>query len=356
MSRRHLAAFATVVVVGALSSAPAVAQNQGQEAADGQAEWTMPRLPDGQPDLQGYWTTQTFTPLERPERLADQEFLSEEEAALLQEQLTAEGVDPLRRDAVAIEDPDEREAALYQENRDASYVHYDNQVWLRTPVPKGLSTRRTSLITYPPNGRIPPMTPEGAARVEAEAAMAQVFDGYETRPLMERCVVWTHEGPPVLPPAYNDIHQIFQTPDHFVLFTELATNPPRIMALDGGPGVPDAIRQFAGDSRARWEGDTLVVETDKFIARRNYRGSNRHRHVEERFTRVAEDTIRYEFTITDPTTWTSPWSGEVPMVRIEGPMFEYGCHEGNHDIRHILEINRNLERQAAEAASRGGSR
>jgi len=105
MSRRHLAAFATVVVVGALSSAPVVAQSQGREAADGEAAWTMPRLPDGQPDMQGYWTTQTFTPLERPERLADQEFLSEEEAALLQEQLTAEGVDPLRRDAVAIEDP-----------------------------------------------------------------------------------------------------------------------------------------------------------------------------------------------------------------------------------------------------------
>ena len=356
MRRRLLAVFATIVVVAALAPVADAGQSQGREAADGEAAWTMPRLPDGQPDLQGYWTTQTFTPLERPERLADQEFLSEEEAALLQEQLTAEGVDPLRRDAVAIEDPAAREEALYQENRDASYVHYDNQVWLRTPVPKGLSTRRTSLITYPPNGRIPPMTPEGAARVEAEAAMARVFDGYETRPLMERCVVWTHEGPPVLPPAYNDIHQIFQTPDHFVLFTELATNPPRIMALDGRPGIPDAIRQFAGDSRARWEGDTLVVETGNFIARRNYRGSNEFRHIEERFTLVDADTIRYEFTITDPTTWTSPWGGEVPMVRIEGPMYEYACHEGNHDIRHILEINRNLERQAAEAAAEGGSR
>ena len=356
MHHRHLAALVTVVVVGAPASVAVAGQSQSQEAGDGEAAWTLPRTPDGQPDLQGYWTTQTFTPLERPERLADREFLSEEEAAALQQQLTAEGVDPLRRDAIGIEDPEAREEALYQDNRDASYVHYDNQVWLRTPVPKGLSTRRTSLITYPPNGRIPPMTPEGAARVEAEAAMARVFDGYETRPLMERCVVWTHEGPPLLPPAYNDIHQIFQTPDHFVLFTELATNPPRIMALDGGPGIPDAIRQFGGDSRARWEGDTLVVETGNFIARRNYRGSNQYRHIEERFTLVDANTIRYEFTITDPTTWTSPWSGEVPMVRTEGPMYEYGCHEGNHDIRHILEINRNLERQAAEAASGGTSR
>ena len=356
MNHRHLAAFATVVVVGGLGPVAVAGQSRGQEAAEAEATWTLPRTPDGQPDLQGYWTTQTFTPLERPERLADQEFLSEEEAAALQQQLTAEGVDPLRRDAIAIEDPEAREEALYQDNRDPSYVHYDNQVWLRTPVPKGLSTRRTSLITFPPNGRIPPMTPEGAARVEAERVMAGVFDGYETRPLMERCVVWTHEGPPLLPPAYNDIHQIFQTPGHFVLFTELATNPPRIMPLDGRPGIPDAIRQFVGDSRARWEGDTLVVETGNFVARRNYRGANASRHVVERFTRVAEDLIRYEFTITDPTTWTSPWSGEVPMIRTEGPMYEYGCHEGNHDIRHILEINRNLERQAAEAAAEASSR
>ena len=354
MRHRHLAVFVTVVVLGALASVPAAAQGQDREAAE-ETAWTVPRTPDGHPDMQGYWTTQTFTPLERPERLADQEFLSAEEAALLQEQLTAEGVDPLRRDAIAIEDPEDRERALYQENRDRSYVHYDNQIWLRTPVPKGLSTQRTSLITYPPNGRIPPLTPEGAARVEHEREMARVFDGHETRPLMERCVVWTHEGPPLLPPAYNDIHQIFQTEDHFVLFTELATNPPRIMALDERPAIPDAIRQFGGNSRARWERDTLVVETDHFIARRNYRGANRHRHVEERFTRIAEDEIRYEFTITDPTTWTSPWGGVVPMIRTEGPMFEYACHEGNHDIRHILEINRNLERQAAEAAAGAGS-
>ncbi len=355
MRHRHLAALVTVVVVGALASVAVAGQSQSQEAGDGEAAWTLPRTPDGQPDLQGYWTTQTFTPLERPERLADREFLSEEETAALQQQLTAEGVDPLRRDAIAIEDPEAREEALYQDNRDASYVHYDNQVWLRTPVPKGLSTRRTSLITYPPNGRIPPMTPEGAARVEAEAAMARVFDGYETRPLMERCVVWTHEGPPLLPPAYNDIHQIFQTPDHFVLFTELATNPPwRSMGARAFPtpfASSAATRAPARRERSSTRWSSRARETGNFIARRNYRGSNQYRHIEERFTLVDANTIRYEFTITDPSTWTSPWSGEVPMVRTEGPMYEYGCHEGNHDIRHILEINRNLERQAAEAAA-----
>ncbi len=350
---RSLAALVTVVGIAALTSVAAVGAAQAQE--DG-ATWTLPRTPDGQPDLQGYWTTQTFTPLERPERLADQEFFTDEELALLQRQLTAEGVDPLRRDAVEIEDPEVREEALYQDNREQSYVHYDNQVWLRTLVPKGLSTRRTSLLTYPRNGRMPPMTPQGAARVAHERAMRNVFDSYETRPLMERCIIWTHEGPPILPPAYNDIHQIFQTPDHVVLFTELGTGLPRIIPLDDRPHLPPTIRQFGGSARARWEGDTLVVETKNFVAGRNYRGSNQFRQIMERFTRVAEDQIRYEFTVDDPTTWTSSWSAEVPMLRTEGPMFEYGCHEGNHDIRHILEINRNLERQAAEATAAAGSK
>ncbi len=353
--RHSLAALVAVVTIAALTSVAAVGTAQAQETAD-DAAWTLPRTPDGQPDLQGYWTTQTFTPLERPERLADQEFFTDEELALLQRQLTADGVDPLRRDAVEIEDPNVREEALYQENRDASYVHYDNQVWLRTPVPKGLSSRRTSLLTYPRNGRMPAMTPQGAARVAHERAMRNVFDSYETRPLMERCVIWTHEGPPMLPPAYNDIHQIFQTRDHVVVFTELGTGLPRILPLDDRPHLPAALRQFGGSARARWEGDTLVVETKNFVARRNYRGSNQFRHVVERFTRVDEDLIRYEVTVDDPTTWTSPWSAEVPMVRTEGPMYEYGCHEGNHDIRHILEINRNLERQAAEAAAAATSK
>ena len=353
MNHSTLAASAAVVAGGLLLPAPAPAQVEDRPAADAAAAWTMPRTPDGHPDLQGYWTTQTFTPVERPEHLAGKEFFTDEEVAELLRQLTAEGVDPLRRDAIAIEDAEAREEALYQTNRDKSYVHYDNEIWLRTPVPKGLSSRRTSLVTDPPNGRIPPLTPQGAARVAHEAAMRNVFDSHETRPLPERCIAWRHEGPPILPPSYNDIHQIFQTRDHVVVFTELGTTLPRIIPLDERPHLPDRVRQFGGDSRGYWDGDTLVVESKNFVARRNYRGSNRFRHVVERFTRVADDMIQYEFTIDDPTTWTSSWSGEVPMIRTEGPMYEYGCHEGNYDIRHILEINRNLERMAAEAAAEG---
>ena len=283
--------------------------------------------------------------------MAGKEFFTEEEAAALQQQFAAEGVDPVARSAINLEEPEAREQRLRQTKEN---IHYDNAIWLGTSVPKGLSSRRTSLITDPPNGRIPPLTPKGAAQVAADqlrrAERLTHFDSYETRPLMERCIVWTHEGPPILPPAYNDIHQIFQTPDYVVIFTELAANSPRIVPLDGRPPLPDKIRQFVGDSRGHWEGDTLVVESTNFVERRSYRGSTKFRHVVERFTRVAPDMIRYEFTIDDPTVWMSSWSGEVPMLRTEGPMFEYGCHEGNHDIRHILEIHRNLDRQEATAA------
>ena len=339
------------VAAGALLPPPAAAQGQAAGAGNGSA-WTMPRMPDGQPDLQGFWTTQTFTPLERPEHLGDQAFYSEEEWAALQAQLTAEGVDPLAGNVINVEDPEERERRLYQENRDPSYVHYDNELWLRTPVPKGLSTRRTSLITDPPNGRIPARTPEADARAAARAEARRgvdPFHGHETRPLSERCIVWPHNGPPMLPPAYNDIHQILQTPDHVVIFTELNNSLPRIISLDGRPALPDAIRLIPGDSRGRWESDTLVVESGNFTDKTRFRGSATALHVTERFTRVEAGTIRYEFTVDDPTTWAQPWSVEIPMVATEGPMYEYACHEGNHDLRHILEINRNLERQAATA-------
>ena len=354
MSHASLRAFVTAISVACLVPAPAAGQGQAQSDTE---TWTLPRTPDDQPDLQGYWTTQTFTPLERPEYLAGKEFFTEEETAALQQQLTAEGVNPVARSAINFEEAEAREKRLRQTQEN---IHYDNAIWLGTSVPKGLSSRRTSLITDPPNGRIPPLTPKGAAQVAADQTRRQQrlthFDSYETRPLMERCIVWTHEGPPILPPAYNDIHQIFQTPDYVVLFTELAANAPRIIPLDGRPHLPDTIRQFVGDSRGHWEGDTLVVESTNFVERRSHRGSTKFRRVVERFTRVAPDTIRYEFTIDDPTVWTRSWSGEVPMLRTAGPMFEYGCHEGNHDIRHILEIHRNLDKQAADLASEQDSK
>ena len=352
MFHRRLGLPFLVAAAAAVGLPPAPAAAQGQAADAGGPAWTMPRTPDGRPDLQGFWTTQTFTPLERPAHLGDQAFYSEEEWAALQAQLTAEGVDPLAGSAIQAEDAEERERRLYQTNRDASYVHYDNEIWLRTPVPKGLSTRRTSLITDPPNGRIPATVPEARARDAARAEARRgrgPFHGYETRPISERCIQWPHNGPPMLPPAYNDIHLIMQTPDHVIIFTELNNSLPRIIPLDGRPALPDTVQLIPGDSRGRWEGDTLVVESGNFTDKTRFRGSSAALHVTERFTRVDADTIRYEFTVDDPTTWVQPWSAEIPMVTTEGPLYEYACHEGNYDVQHILEINRNLERQQAEA-------
>ena len=365
MHHATIAVPVAVVAIGLLAPVSAPAQDPVRGEAGGAAEWTLPRTPDGRPDLQGYWTSQTFTPLERPAHLGDREFFTEEETAWLTGTLTAEGVDPSAREILTLIDLDDREEIeryKFQGNRtpdERHHIHYDNEIWLRTPVPKGLSSRRTSLITYPRNGRLPPLTPAAAARTAAaRAAQARpsAFDSHETRPLPERCLAWSHEGPPMMPPSYNDVHQIFQTPDHVVVFTELANNPPRIVPLDGRPHVPDAIRQFPGDSRGRWDGDTLVVETRNYAERRRFRGSGAGLHVVERFTRTGPDRIHYEFTVSDPATWTSAWSAEIPLVRTDGPLFEYACHEGNHDIRHILEIHRNLERQAAGEASGTDSR
>ncbi len=211
MDHRSLAAAATVIAIGWLAPAPAPGQSRAQSATESPT-WTVPRTPDGRPDLQGYWTTQTFTPLERPEHLAGKEFFTEEEAAELQQQLTADAVDPLARFAIDLEDANERERVLDQTHRDDTYVHYDNAIWLRTQVPKGQSSRRTSLITDPPDGKVPPLTPGAERRLAALRQARQqrgAFDGYETRPLAERCIAWTHNGPPMLPTAYNDIHQIF---------------------------------------------------------------------------------------------------------------------------------------------------
>ena len=349
MSRQLLLASLTALAVVFLAPLPAAGQ-----AAD---NWTPARTQDGHPDLQGYWTTQTFTPLERPEYLGDKRFYTEEEWSELQAQLTADGVDPLARSSIGLEDAEARETALHQTNRDAEYVHYDNAIWLATDVKKGLSTRRTSLVTEPADGQVPPLTPQARERAAAARATRQqrgTFDGYETRPFSERCIAYGHNGPPMLPPAYNDIHQIIQSRDHVVVFTEMSNNAPRIIPLDGRPYISDKVRQFPGDSRGHWEGDTLVVESKNFNDKRRFQGSSAELQVVERFTRVAEDRIRYEFTVHDPTTWAVPWSVEVPLLKTEGPMFEYACHEGNKDLRHLLEIYRNLERQTA--SSQQGSR
>ena len=357
MGRCYLAAAVTVIATGWLAPPPASGQSRSQDAT-GSSTWTVPRTPDGRPDLQGYWTTQTFTPLERPDHLGGKEFFTEEETAELQQQFTADSVDPLARFAIDInlEDPNERERVLDQTHRDETYVHYDNSIWLRTRVPKGLSSRRTSLITDPPDGQVPPLTPEAEQRLATSREARQqrgAFYDHTVRPLSERCVAWPHNGPPMLPTAYNDVHQIFQTPDYVVLFTELNNSLPRIIPLDERPPISNKIRLMHGDSRGYWEGDVLVVESRHFTDKTRFQGSGETLHVVERFSRVAADRILYEFTVDDPTSWTSAWSAEIPMVTTEGPVYEYACHEGNYDVRHLLEINRTLEKQEKDKKASG---
>lgn len=318
-----------------LSGAPVV---HSQSAGDG---WTVPRTSDGKPDLQGFWTTQTYTPLERPARFAEREFLTEEEFAELTEILTAEGVDPLGARRAFASDDDER----VQRTRQADPTHYDNSTWLRTPTPKALSSRRTSLIIDPPDGRIPSLTPGGESRAAARAQM-RGFDSYQNRPYQERCLVWNHEGPPMIPPPYNDLYQIFQTPGYVVLLPELSNNPVRIIPTDGQPHISGWIRQWPGDSRGRWDGDTLVVETRNFTDKTAFRGSSSALRVVERFTRIDADTIRYEFTAEDETSWVQPWSAEIPMSRTDGPLYEYACQEGNYGMVNTLRGARRADREA----------
>ena len=159
----------------------------------------------------------------------------------------------------------------------------------------------------------------------------------------------------MVPPAYNDILQIFQTRDYVVVFQEMSNNLPRIIPMDGRPHMAASIRLWPGDSRGRWEGDTLVVETTNFNGKTHYQGASEDLRVVERFRRVAEDRIHYEWTVQDARTWAQPWTAEIPMVKTDKLMYEYACHEGNHDLPNILSVARNLERQAAEKA-RAGSR
>jgi hypothetical protein len=328
-----------LLVVGVVLTAVSLVAGAQAPSAD---KWKSPRTPDGHPDLQGIWTTHTYTPLERPARYAGKEFLTEEETAELTKLLTQPGVDPLVLGIFGATDEQRRNRVVQNDP-----THYDNALWLAAPQ-KALSSRRTSLITDPPDGRLPALTPEARQRAAAARA-AGGFDSYENRPLQERCIMWTHEGPPMMPPPYNDVLQIIQTPGYFVVFRELATAP-RLIPTAGGPQhLPEQVRQWAGDSRGRWEGDTLVVDTTNFNGRTTFQGSSAALHIVERFTRVSVDRILYQFTVDDPQTWARPWTAELPMLQTEGPLYEYACHEGNYGLANTLSGARFTDREAAKA-------
>jgi hypothetical protein len=281
-------------------------------AEPGQAQ-TVPRTPWGDPDLQGLWNNGTVAPLERPAMLANKAFWTEAEAADVEKN----GLQTLLK-AVAAEVPLSGEL---------------NEIWLEPG--KVLRNRNTSMVIDPPDGRIP-YTPDGKKRWDAQPTLGKPLtaDGPEDRALIERCI---QVDPVLLPnPFYNNNHHIVQTPGYVAILSEVI-HQARIIPLDGPPLQGDGrVTQWWGNSRGRWEGQTLVVETANFREQGLFRGATAALRLEERFTRVDAATIDYEVKVTDPATFTQPWTAISTLRATAGPLYEYGCHEGNYSLPGIL--------------------
>jgi hypothetical protein len=331
------ALFAALAGIAALTTAPLDGQTRAVAAPAAKPAaktWTQPRTPDGQPDLQGMWTNATITPFERPAALAGKEFLTQQEAAALEQQNA------------------ERREANERAPRPGDVGSY-NEFWFDSGT-KVVGTRRTSLVIDPPDGRVP---------LKPSAEQARDFnlnsvDSYESMSPWDRCIT---RGPGrMFPAGYNNAYQIVQTPGYVMIGHEMI-HEARLIPIDGRPHLDQNIRMWTGDPRGRWEGRTLVVETTNFngkgwiatnAASARLRGvphSDALRLV-ERFTRVDADTINYEVTIEDPNIYTKPWTVAIPLTRDDSyQIFEYACHEGNRAIENVLSIARNAEKRAAQS-------
>ena len=348
MSFRTAFSVAGVAAAGLLL-APAAGFAQPAEAEP----WVLPRTADGQPDLQGVWSNNAATPLERPEALGDQAELTEEELARAKArygQIFASGDgDAAFGDRVFTTAIGDQSAFLYGDGSPGNY----NQFWM---VDREFDNR-TSLVVDPPTGRLPPFTPAAQRRVDARAKhfAANPGSSYTDRRLQERCIT---VGMPNLFPGYNTNFHILQTPDHVVFLHEMMHDA-RIIPLEDAPHVGDAIRQWHGDPRGYWDGDTLVVETTNFSANAEspaavftrHRGSAGQLRLVERFTRVDRDTIEHKFTVDDPGTYSAPWTAIIRLKRSGDVLYEYACHEGNVGMAGILTGHRAEERRAADPAA-----
>jgi len=295
---------------------------------------SVPRLADGRPDFNGVWTFATLTPLERPAEMAGKATLTEQEAAAI-EKRTLDVQNRDRRDGGGAGD----RGSDGRTDLDRAY----NQFWWDYGT-KVVGTRRTSLIVDPPDGRIPPLLPDAARRQAERAAVESgTPNGPEDRPLRERCLNILTAGPPMLPGPYNNNVQMFQTPGLVAIHSEMIHDT-RLVPIGGPPHLPSRIRQWLGDARARWDGDTLVVETANFTGKTAFRGSSASLHLVERFTRVSAETLLYEFTVTDPSAWAKSWSVALPMTKTADKIYEYACHEGNVGLLAILAGARAQER------------
>ena len=329
--------LAALIAVGFGLISPVAAQGPST-AQSAEQPYTAPRTPDGQPDIQGFWSNQTYTPLQRQEGVTKAFYTPEEVAAIARGAATREGA---QTDPGTIPD-----------------VHYDfTQFGLDRSQSARAENLRTSLIVDPPDGRLPEVNAEGRRRAgEVAAAQERLggrWDSAEANQLDDRCLIMAGVGPPMLNTGYNSNYQIVQAPGYVMILTEMIHDA-RVIPLDGRASPPAGVSQWVGLSRGRWDGETLVVETTNFNAKNAFHGSSTRMRVTERFSRVAEDVIGYSFTVEDPGTWDRPWTATMPMQRTRGPLFEFACHEGNFGLYNTLVGARLEEQQAAEEAARQG--
>jgi hypothetical protein len=328
---RYVAA-AVLLTASAFSTSTALAQATYADSTRARARGSPPVVRT--PDLQGYWTNDTYTPFERPAELAGKEFFTPEEAAAFIQSRT----DRLLAQA-------------------ADDIHYDDAIWQAENYGK-VANLRTSIIVDPADGKLPPLTAQGERRFPLQKATQRATpttDSVRSRSLAERCISWGNVGPPMMPPTYNANMQILQADDVVTIRHEMMHDV-RLIYMDGRPHPGPQVQWLAGHSVGRWEGGTLVVDTTNFSDKTNFRGSPQHTrqdifaserlHVVERFTRTGDDTMHYAFTVADPETWQAPWSGEMEIRRVEGPIYEYACHEGNYGLANILRAARAADAKA----------
>ena len=348
MSRRVLAILASLAIITlALGFVAIAAAARGQKSRNSPPDatgrivekpWKSPRTPWGHPDLQGIWDYRTITPLERPSALSGKSVLTDDEAAIFEREEN-------RRQNRDLIDP-----AKGGLNYPPGGVIPYNEFWYD----RGNSvvgSRRTSLIVDPSDGRLPPLTAAGqkfaddGAAADRETQLGHPHaDSYEDRSLQERCIQ-SAGTLPILPGPYNNNIQIFQNPGYIAIVNEMI-HEHRMVPLDGRPHAGQNLKQWTGDPRGRWEGETLVVETTNLSPNINFRGAGQRLRVVERFTRVAAETLQYEFTVDDPTIWTKPWTAVIPMKQTSEQIYEYGCHEENFAMRNVLRGARSEERRS----------
>jgi len=351
-----MAAVLSVPAFVAAQSSGAATKTDAKTAAKAAAStkgWTVPRTADGKPDLGGYWTSLSFTPMERPAKYGNREFLSDKE--------TQEVFD------AGVKHTFDGDAGSGDAENDPSSADYDFKTYGLSPWQNGVRpNHRTSLVVDPPDGRIPPLTAEAKARrtrgnganggdYYAAPATGDNFQGMVHADVptdlgVRTSCVSMSGGPPIVPGGYNSGLFILQSPQTVVIEAEYGTEV-RVVAMEGQPHAGPNIHQWHADARGHWEGDTLVVESTNFRPESVYRNANpKTLKITERFKRVDKETIEYSFTIDDPSTWTKPWTAVVPLSTVQGPLFEYDCSENNMDGVNIMAGARMVEKAAADKA------